>query len=351
MALLDYKDAKAWADTIHEVVLEQRMPPWHADPRFGHFANDRRLTAEESDTLLAWVEQGCPRGDDKDLPPPATFPEGWKIGKPDAVYRMAEEFKVPAAGVLPYKHFVVDPGFKEDVWVQAAECRPGNRQVVHHILVYVQARGKQLYAPDGTAATLAGWAPGDMPALYAPGTAKRIPAGSKLVFEVHYTPNGTEQTDRSAVGVVFAKGPPEHEVEVNILANLALRIPPRAAEHEGRLDYTFKQDALVLSFMPHMHLRGVSAKYLATYPDGRTETLLSVPDYDFGWQSIYRFTQPLAIPKGTKLTWIGHWDNSADNPRNPDPAKAVGWGLQTWDEMQNGWMELVWQKGSGRPGP
>jgi hypothetical protein len=243
----------------------------------------------------------------------------------------------------------VDPGFKEDVWVQAAECRPGNRKVVHHILVYVQARGKSFYLPDGTASTLAGWAPGDMPAVYAPGTAKRIPAGSKLVFEVHYTPDGSEQTDRSSVGVTFAKGPPERAVEVNILANMALRIPPRVAEHEGRFDYTFRHDALLLSFMPHMHLRGISAKYVATYPDGRTETLLSVPDYEFGWQSVYRFAEPLPIPRETKLTWIGHWDNSADNPRNPDPAKAVGWGLQTWDEMQNGWMELVWKKPGALP--
>ncbi len=343
-SLLSYKDARAWADTIHEVVLEQRMPPWHADPRHGTFTNDRRLSQEESDTLLAWVEQGCPKGDDKDLPPPAKFVEGWKIGKPDSVFRMKDEFKVPATGVLPYKRFVVDPGFKEDVWVQAAEARPGNRKVVHHILVYVQAPGRPVYAADGTAWTLAGWAPGDMPAVYPPGTAKRIPARSKLVFEVHYTPDGTEQSDRSSVGVVLAKGPPERAVEVNILANMAIRIPPRAASYKGKLTYTFPEDALVLSFMPHMHLRGVSARYEATYPDGRTETLLSVPDYDFGWQSGYRFAEPLRVPKGTKLTWSGRWDNSADNPRNPDPSKEVLWGLQTWDEMMNGWMEVVWQR-------
>jgi peroxiredoxin len=344
MSLLTYEKARSWADTIHEVVLEQRMPPWHADPRHGKFSNDRRLSPEERDTLLAWVEQGCPKGDDKDLPPPAKFPEGWKIGKPDAVFTMAEEFTVPATGVLPYKRFVVDPGFKEDVWVQAAECRPGNRKVVHHILVYIQAPGQPIYDADGTAATLVGWAPGDMPALFAPGTAKRVTAGSKLVFEVHYTPDGTEQTDRSAAGVIFAARPPERVAETNILANMALRIPPQVADQKGEMTFTFRDDALLLSFMPHMHLRGVSAKYVATYPDGKTETLLSVPDYDFGWQSVYRFAEPRRIPRGTKLTWIGHWDNSADNPRNPDPTKEVRWGLQTWDEMQNGWMEVVWQK-------
>jgi mono/diheme cytochrome c family protein len=344
MSLLTYEHARGWADTIHEVVLEQRMPPWHADPRYGRFANERRLSQEETDTLLAWVEQGSPKGDDKDLPPPRQFVEGWKIGKPDAVFSMTEEFKVPATGVLPYKRFTVDPGFKEDVWVQAAECRPGNRAVVHHILVYIQEQGKPIYSADGTASTLVGWAPGDMPALFPEGTAKKVSAGSKLVFEVHYTPNGTEQTDRSSIGVIYAKEPPERPVETNILANLGLLIPPETPNHKGELTYTFREDALLLSFMPHMHLRGISAKYVATYPNGRTETLLSVPDYDFNWQSVYRFAEPLPIPKGTRLKWIGHWDNSADNPRNPDAKKEVGWGLQTWDEMQNGWMTLVWKK-------
>jgi hypothetical protein len=145
------------------------------------------------------------------------------------------------------------------------------------------------------------------------------------------------------VGIIFAKKPPERPAETNILAQMQFRIPPRTADYEGRLKYTFRKDGLLLGFMPHMHLRGSSARYVATYPDGRTETLLSVPDYDFNWQSVYRFAEPLRIPKGTQLTWIGHWDNSADNPRNPDPSKEVRWGLQTWDEMMNGWMEVVWQ--------
>jgi peroxiredoxin len=343
--LLTYDQAKARSQWIHEVVLEQRMPPWHADPRHGKFVNDRRLTSEERDMLLAWVEKGCPKGDDKDLPPPREFVEGWKIGKPDAVFRMEEEFKVPATGVVDYQRFTVDPGFKEDMWVEAAECRPGNRAVVHHMLIYVQTPGSQLYDKDGKAATLAGWAPGDMPALFKPGTARLVPAGAKLIFEVHYTPNGTAQTDRSTVGLRFAKKRPEHWVESNILANMLLKVPARKASHTEQMVYTFKGDALLLSFMPHMHWRGVSAKYVATYPDGRTDTLLSVPDYDFNWQSVYRFAEPLTIPKGTKLTWICTWDNSADNPRNPDPTKEIRWGLQTWDEMQNGWMDLVWTKG------
>ena len=169
-------------------------------------------------------------------------------------------------------------------------------------------------------------------------------AGSRLVFEVHYTPNGTEQTDRSSIGIRFAKKPPANAVDTNILANIIFRVPPGAPNHKGQMTYVFRDDASLLSFMPHMHLRGISARYDLTYPDGTTQTLLSVPDYDFNWQSIYRFEKPVQVPKGSKLTWIGHWDNSADNPRNPDPKKAVFWGLQTWDEMQNGWMEVVWKK-------
>jgi peroxiredoxin len=343
-SLLTFEDAKRRTRRIREVVLEERMPPWHADPRYGHFENDRRLSHDERQTLLAWIEQGAPQGDEQDAPPPREFVKGWSIGKPDKVIRMEDDFRVPATGVLDYQRFIVNPEFDRDVWVQAAECRPGNRAVVHHMLVYIMAPGvKGPYELDGTAHTLSGWAPGDMPAVYAPGTAKKVPAGSKLMFEVQYTPNGVEQTDRSSVGVIFAKSPPKREVDVNILNNLAFRIPPGAANHRGQMTFTFPKDALVLSFMPHMHLRGVSAKYEMRYPDGRTETLLSVPDYDFNWQSIYRFARPLAVPKGAKLTWSGAWDNSADNPRNPDPTKTVGWGLQTWDEMQNGWMEVVWQ--------
>ena len=343
--LLTYDDAKKRTRRIREAVLEQRMPPWHADPRYGRFVNDRRLTQHERDTLLAWIDTGAPKGDDKDVPPPLRFVEGWKIGEPDKVFSMEREFRVPATGVLDYQRFVVDPGFKQDVWVQAAECRPGNRKVVHHILVYILAPGRRdPYDPDGTAATLVGWAPGDMPARYPPDTARRVPAGSKLLFEVHYTPNGTEQTDRSSVGVRFAQRPPAHAVEMNILANMFLLIPPGASNTEGQMTFTFPQDALVLSFMPHMHLRGISARYELTHPDGTTEILLSVPDYDFGWQSVYRLEQPLRVLKGSKLKWIGRWDNSADNPLNPDPTNTVQWGLQTWDEMQNGWMEVVWQK-------
>jgi hypothetical protein len=301
------------------------------------------LPADERATLISWIDAGSPRGVDKELPPPRPFVDGWKIGKPDQVFSMTNEFKVPATGVLNYQRFVVDTNFKEDVWVQAAEARPGNRSIVHHIIVYILPPGRtNPYDLDGTTSILAGWAPGDMPSVFQPGIARKVPAKSRLMFEVHYTPNGTEQNDRSSVGVVLAKKPPQYAIETNILANMSLVLPPKTANQKGELTYAFKDDALVMGFMPHMHLRGTSARYIVTYPDGKSETLLFVPDYDFNWQSAYRFEKPLHIPKGTKLTWIAHWDNSADNPRNPDPNKEVRWGPQTWDEMQNGWMDLVW---------
>jgi peroxiredoxin len=343
-SLLTFEDAKKRTRRIREAVVQERMPPWHADPQYGKFANHRRLSPEERDTLIAWIDKGAALGDERDLPSPREFVEGWNIGQPDKILTMEDDFKVPASGVLDYQRFIMDPKFEKDMWVQAAECRPGNRAVVHHMLVYILKPGQRRpYERDGTAWTLAGWAPGDMPSIYEPGTAKLIPAGSKLMFEVHYTPNGVEHTDRSSVGIIFAEKAPEHVVAMNILNNPAFRIPAGAANHRGQMTFTFPEDGLVLSFMPHMHLRGTSAKYVAEYPDGKKETLLSVPDYDFNWQSVYRFAEPLRIPKGTKLTWSGTWDNSADNPRNPDPKKEVGWGLQTWDEMQNGWMEVVWK--------
>jgi peroxiredoxin len=344
-SLLTYEDARKRTSRIREALIEERMPPWHADPHYGKFSNDRRLTSDERNTLLAWIEEGAKKGDDEELPAPLKFVTGWKIGEPDRVLAMSTEFRVPATGVVDYQRFPVDPGFKHDVWVQSAECRPGNRAVVHHILVYILAPGRsEPYDEDGTAATLVGWAPGDMPAMYPPGTARLIPAGSKLLFEVHYTPNGTEQTDRSSVGIRLAQGPPANSVEMNILANMNVRIPPGAPNHKGQIIFTFPKDADVLSFMPHMHLRGSSARYVLTARDGTSTTLLSVPDYDFGWQSVYRLETPLHVSKGSRLTWTGHWDNSADNLRNPDPSKTVRWGLQTWDEMQNGWMEVVWRK-------
>ena len=273
------------------------------------------------------------------------FTQGWKIGEPDKVFSMAKEFKVPATGVLDYQRFVVDPGFKEDVWVQAAECRPGNRKVVHHIIVYILPPGQRdPYDADGTARPSSAGRPATCRRVMSPDTARLVPAGSKLVFEVHYTPDGTEQTDRSSVGISFAKRPAAQLRRDEHPGEHALPHPGQGCKPQGTDDISrFPTTRSCCRSCRTCTCEASAARYELTYPDGTTETLLSVPDYDFGWQSVYRFAKPLKVPKGSKLTWIGHWDNSADNPRNPDPNKAVFWGLQTWDEMQNGWMEVVWK--------
>jgi peroxiredoxin len=336
-SLLTFDDARRHAAMIREVVDERKMPPWHADPNYGHFANDRSLSARERATLLAWVDQGTPLGDPKALPAPKTFTDGWTIGTPDAVFEIPEPYEVAAQGTLGYVYMKVPTHFKDDVWVQAAEARPGDRGVVHHILVFVddhQGRRRR----EGH---LCGYAPGDMPSVYPPGTAKKIPAGSELVFQLHYTPNGRRRTDRSKVGLVFAKSPVTHEAHTFGIAQHRFVIPPGKDDFPVRSTFTFPRDAHLLSFLPHMHLRGKSFEYKVTYPDGRSEVLLSVPAYDFGWQTYYTLAEPKAMPKGTRIDCLAHFDNSDKNPYNPDPSKAVIWGEQTFDEMMIGYIDFM----------
>lgn len=339
-SLLTYDDARRHAAMIREVVDERRMPPWHADPRYGHFKNDRRLSPRERATLLAWVDQGAPLGDPAKIPAAATFPEGWTVGTPDVVFELPEPYVVAAQGTLDYVYFRVPTRFTEDKWIQTAEAMPGDRGVVHHIIVYVDDHSdkKDKRRSDSH---LCGYAPGDMPSVYPAGTAKKIPAGSDLVFQVHYTPNGKVRTDRSKVGLTFAKDPVEHEAFTRGIAQTKFVIPPGADNHPVQSTLTLPRDIRLLSFMPHMHLRGKSFRYEATFPDGRKQTLLSVPAYDFGWQTSYNLSEPLVLPKGTRIDCLAHYDNSAGNPANPDPAKAVGWGDQTFEEMMIGYVDYI----------
>jgi mono/diheme cytochrome c family protein len=349
-SLLTYKDAVHWSGTIREVVSEKRMPPWHADPRFGHFENDRRLSKDELDTLLAWVDSGTPKGDDKDLPAPRTYEEGWVIGKPDVVFELPAEQTVPATGVVAYQYFITPTNFKEDVWIQAAEARPGNRGVVHHIIVSYRDHKNKDKSGAGRGGIgdgiIVGEAPGDIPLLLPPGTARKIPAGSDLVWQMHYTPNGKEAKDKSQVGLIFYKGkePPKYNAQTRGIMNGSFVIPPGDSAHLVESDWVVPRDTLLLSFMPHMHLRGKDFEYKAEYPDGRTEVLLSVPHYDFAWQTSYRLAQPVLLPKGTRLHCVAHFDNSSANPANPDPKKEVTWGDQTWEEMMIGWIDFIWQQ-------
>ncbi len=346
-ALQSYDDAVAWAANIREVVSERRMPPWFADPKIGKFRNDRSLPKEDLETLLAWVDQGCPKGDAKDMPPAKQFVEGWVIGKPDVVLHMPEEFEVPAdtpKNGVPYKNFFVETNFTEDKWVSAAETRAGANEVVHHIIVFIVPPEQGFDPKMPGMRVLCGTAPGDMPFRAPAGMAKKIPAGSKLVFQMHYTPNGKKQKDRSYVGMIFAKEPVERQILTMPVTNPMFRIPPGADSHKVESKFVFKEDARIIGFMPHMHLRGKDFRYEVTHPDGTRETLLSVPRYNFNWQSAYRLAEPRPVPKGTTLHCTAHFDNSEKNPNNPDPTKEVRWGEQTWEEMMIGWTDFVFEK-------
>ncbi len=343
--LTTYEEVVGWAETIREVINQRRMPPWFAAPGHGEFANDMSMSEDEIRLINQWVENGAPEGDPADLPEPPSFATGWRIGQPDVVFRMQEPFIVPAEGVVDYQYFVIDPGFTEDVWVKSAEARPGNPEVVHHIVLYAAPPGTPLETNgDGglLAPMVAIYAPGMPPWEYRAGSAMLIRAGSKLVIQMHYTPNGREQQDQSYVGLRFAD-PSEvrHKVRTSMALNLGFAIPPHARDYEVRASSKLRHDTLLLSLFPHMHYRGKAFRFVAEYPDGTSEILLDVPRYDFYWQLRYDFAEPKFLPKGTRLRCIAHFDNSEDNPINPDPNRTVHFGLQSWEEMMVGYFTMV----------
>lgn len=349
MPLKEYKDVVAWSGMIDEVVRERRMPPWFADPKHGKFSNDRRLPTKDRDTLLKWIDSGMAKGNVKERPEPKTFVKGWRIGKPDLVIEMPKAFKVPAEmppGGVPYKYFTVPTNFKEDRWVVAAEALPGAAPVVHHIIVFIVPPGKW-FNPDRPGATLCGTAPGDMPTRVPKGFAKLVPKGSKLVFQMHYTPNGKEYMDRSKIGLIFAKEKPKYTAMTKpiIPRKFIFRadsIPAGDSNYKMEVSYTLRRKTKLINLLPHMHLRGKSFKYEAITPDGKREVLLNIPEYNFNWQSIYRLAEPKTFPKGTKIHCTAHFDNSEDNLNNPDASKPVYWGDQTWQEMMIGWIDFAY---------
>jgi len=340
--LTSYEDTQGWAETIAEVIEDGRMPPWHADPNVGSFKNDARLPAADRELVLNWVRNGAPEG--APVPPiTSDLPKTWRIPEPDVVYPMPKEFKVPAKGVVPYKYFVFDPGFTEDKWVKAAEARPGNLSVVHHLILFFQPPGQErLNSEAALVYSVAAFAPG-MPAWNFPqGIARRIPAGSKLVFQMHYTPNGVEQVDLSEAGLVFAD-PSEVEKELHIGAayNFQFRIPAGDPNYKVTAERKFGQDVIISSVLPHMHLRGKSFQFDLRHTDGRVEHLLNVPRYDFNWQNAYLFSEPKYAEAGAVLECTAHFDNSAANLANPDPKSLVMWGDQTWQEMMVGSFDWI----------
>jgi hypothetical protein len=350
------------ATSLKRVAQQKIMPPWFADPQYGHFANERSLSAKEISTLVAWVNAGSPEGDPKDMPAPVEFLEGWGIPKPDVIFQLPRPFQIPASGVVEYQYVIIPTGFTEDKWVQMAEARPTNRPMVHHIIAYVREPGSNYFkdqkpgvffeAPPAksdqetdTSALpsdfLIGYAPGQPAEILGAGQAKLIKAGSDIVLEVHYMPMGMPTTDQTKVGLVFAKQPPKERVLTLSAVNGTFKIPPGDPNYRVDASFAVGTDLKLAGLHPHMHTRGKDFEYRIVYPDGRTETILRVPKYNWRWQLWYNLADPLFLPKGTEIECTAHFDNSADNPENPDPTKTVVWGQQSWDEMMVGFFNLV----------
>lgn len=357
MSFLTYKDARPWAKAIKAAVISRQMPPWGADPNYGHFANDRRLSESDIQTLSAWADGGAIEGNPKDMPPPKTFQDGWNI-KPDMIIEMPKDFNVSASGTVSYQNFLVKVNFPEDTWVIAAEMRPGNPQVVHHGRVLVRRPGTTFMKDaipgeayeTGSEAMQKEDAP-DTLGKFNPGlgsqdfslfeSAKFIPKGSDLVFNMHYTAVGKATTDRSRVGLVFAKKPPKYRYFMHngpTAANLA--IPPREGNAEVVSEMTANVDAQLVYVQPHMHLRGKDYELRVVFPSGKTETVFKAK-WDFNWQMGYDLAKPITLTKGTRIIGLAHYDNSANNKYNPDPNKLVVWGDQNWEEMQNCFLGIL----------
>jgi thiol-disulfide isomerase/thioredoxin len=341
-----YEEVKDYAGMIRNVVERGIMPPWFAAPQPAdedtpsnslHWSNDRSLSDLEKKDLFAWLKAGAPEGDPGDAPLPKSFPDGWLIGKPDAVFEFPEPLPVKATGIMPYKYVTVETHLPEDKWVQAIEIRPGKIDVVHHVIVSVKGDKDK---SRGRNDLWAGYAPGNSTYVYPKGYARLLPKGATLRFQMHYTPNGTATEDNTRLGLIFADEPPKHEVKMMGIANRRLSIPPGADNHPEIATMPLPHDIQLLGFLPHMHLRGKAARYDALKSDGE-ERLLDVPHYDFNWQLFYRLAQPKTMRQGDSIRFTGWFDNSENNPANPDPNKTVRWGEQTEDEMHLGYVEYV----------
>ena len=383
MSFMTYQDTRPWAKAIKAAVLSKQMPPWYADPQFGHFLNDRRLSEADVKALVSWADGGAPEGDAKDKPAPVQFTAGWNI-KPDAVFGMPNPFEVPAKGILEYQYVVVPTHFDKDMWVTAAEVRPGNRSVMHHVIVYVRPPGSvflkeaqpgipyvpvqyerdengaaiRRVPPPGAQAANPGrprtdpMAGVELLTAFVPGlqeqrfdtvanAAKLVPAGSDLIFQLHYTANGKAAVDQTRVGLQYASTPPKYRFLTSNATQRDFEIPAGDPNYESHSMVTLNTPAQLVWLMPHMHLRGKDFLFQAVYPTGETETLLSVPKYSFNWQLGYEEAKPLMLPKGTRIECTAHHDNSANNPNNPNPKVAVRWGDQSWEEMMMGFFSVV----------
>ncbi len=385
MSFLSYESTRPYAKAIKAAVLTKKMPPWFADPHYGKFANDRTMAQSDIATLVSWVDNGAKPGNPKDAPAPVAFVDGWGIGKPDLVIEMPQAFEIPASGTIDYQYMVIPTGFTEDKYVQFAEARPQDRERVHHIIAFIREPGspwmkdakpgvpfvpaelireaqkkareqgnngeaqpqgnrrRQQVGEDGGGMGdfLAGYAPGVPPQALKPGQAKLIKAGSDIILQMHYTANGKASTDRSRVGIIFAKEKPTERVLTLAAANPKFAIPPGDPNYQVDSKIQLQTETTLVSLLPHMHLRGKDFEYRIVYPSGETETLLKVPHYSFSWQLWYVLDKPKTLPAGTVIECTAHFDNSPNNPANPDPSKEIHFGEQSWDEMMIGFFDVA----------
>jgi mono/diheme cytochrome c family protein len=362
MSLVTYTQVRPRAGIIASAVSERAMPPWFAEPQVGHFANDPTLTAEEIASVVAWARAGAPAGDPQQAPPPPQWTEGWNIPGPDRIVTMPKPVALPAQGDVDYTYEIVPTNFTQDEWIQMSEIRPSSRENVHHAVVYVRPPNSKWLrtAPIGvpfTAADLTGeeskhsahwtdadillvYAPGSLPDQWPAGMAKFVPAGSDLVFQMHYTTHGHATNDQTSIGLVFAKKPPTQRVLTLQLTNDHFVIPPGADDFRVEARGSLPNDATLLSFLPHMHLRGKRFEYNILQANGQPETLLRV-NWNFYWQMSYKLAHPLPLKAGTELQAVAWYDNSENNPHNPDPEATVRWGDQTYDEMMVGFFDVA----------
>jgi hypothetical protein len=366
-----YKDTRPWAKAIRAAVLSRRMPPWFANPAHGKFLNDPRLSAAEIEAVRIWADSGAPEGDPKDAPEPPVFSDGWKIGTPDLVVEIPVAYPVPAQGTVDYIWMAVDPKIAEDKWIERIEVRPGARSVVHHVLAFARRPGSK-YRPDlqpgdfkdrpekepdnrgpqspkgffafaGANGTemIADYVPNGDPFIAPEGHARFIAAGSHMLFQMHYTTNGQAVTDRTQVGIVFAKKPPKYRIVNDAVMNPTIRIPPGAPNHQAEGTVTVQHDTRIGGFGPHMHVRGKAMRYELLRPGAEPEILLDVPNYDFNWQIKYQPAHWVDVKKGDRIRVTAWYDNSPNNRNNPDPSKEVFWGDQSWSEMLFAFLDYV----------
>ncbi|MGA8025595.1 MAG: thiol-disulfide isomerase [Bryobacteraceae bacterium] len=363
MPLETYQQARRFSAAIRDVTQNKTMPPWFADPCCGRFSNDPSLTPEQIAALANWADAHAPEGDRHDAPPPVHWTKGWNIEAPDIVLQMPEAKAIPASGDIPYQYIIIPTHFKEDRWVRMSEIRPGNPMVVHHAVAYVRdpksqwLRGAPVGVPFSaedlptealrreamwtTSDILLVYAPGSLPDQWPEGFAKLVPAGSDIVLQMHYTTHGHAMEDRTSIGLVFSKQPPRKRVLTLQLTNDRFLIPPGDPDHRVEVQGTLPNDALLLSFFPHMHLRGKTFEYNILEGGGRVRTLLRIRHYNFSWQLSYRLAEPIPLKAGTRLQAVATFDNSKNNPHNPDPDSAVTWGEQTWSEMMVGFFDVA----------